>query len=92
MHTAEPRVPKASSFEVGIATEKLKRFISPGTDEIPAELIQAGGNILCSETHKLINSIWNKEDCHCSGRNLLLYIFIRVIKLTVVIIVGYHCY
>jgi hypothetical protein len=26
-----------------------------------AEMIQAEGNILRSETHRLINSIWNKE-------------------------------
>jgi hypothetical protein len=40
----------------------LKRHKSPGSDEIPAELIQAGGEILSSEIHKLINSIWNKEE------------------------------
>jgi hypothetical protein len=34
----------------------------PGTDQIPAERIQAGGNKLYSEIHKLINSIWNKEE------------------------------
>jgi hypothetical protein len=40
----------------------LKRYKSPGSDQIPAELIQAGGKILRSQIHKLINSIWNKED------------------------------
>jgi hypothetical protein len=40
----------------------LKRYKSPGSDKIPAELIQAGGEILCSKIHKLINSIWNKEE------------------------------
>jgi hypothetical protein len=34
---------------------KLKVFIS-------AELIQAGAEILRSKIHKLINSIWNKEE------------------------------
>jgi hypothetical protein len=34
----------------------------PGTDQIPAELIQAGGNTLSSEIHKLINCIWNKKE------------------------------
>jgi hypothetical protein len=48
-------------FEVGIAVEKLKRHKSPGIIQIPAELIKAGGNTLGSETHKLINSIFNKE-------------------------------
>jgi hypothetical protein len=62
IHTAEPLVPEPSSYEVEIAIEKLKRYKSPGTDKIPAELIQAGGNTLCSEIHKLINCIWNKEE------------------------------
>jgi hypothetical protein len=35
---------------------------SPGRDEIPSELIQAGGEILHSVIHKLINSAWNKEE------------------------------
>jgi hypothetical protein len=34
----------------------------PGSDHIPAELIQAGGEILRSEIHKFISSIWNKEE------------------------------
>jgi hypothetical protein len=34
----------------------------PGSDHILSELIQAGGEILRSEIHKLINSIWNKEE------------------------------
>jgi sorting nexin-29 len=40
----------------------LKSYKSPGIDQIPAELIQAGGNTLRSETHRLINCIWNKEE------------------------------
>jgi hypothetical protein len=36
-------------------------YKSPGSDEIPAELIQAGGEILCSKIHTLIDSILNKE-------------------------------
>jgi hypothetical protein len=40
----------------------LKRYKSPGSDQIPKELIQAGGEIQWSEIHKLINSIWNKEE------------------------------
>jgi hypothetical protein len=34
----------------------------PGNVEIPAELNQTGGEVLRSEIHKLINSIWNKEE------------------------------
>jgi hypothetical protein len=62
IHTVEPLVPEPSSTEVEIAIEKLKRYKSPGTDQIPAELIQAGENALHSEIHKLINCIWNKEE------------------------------
>jgi hypothetical protein len=40
----------------------LKRYKSPGSDQIQAELIQAGGEILQPEIHKVINSIWNKEE------------------------------
>jgi hypothetical protein len=40
----------------------LKRYKSPSSDEIPAELIQAGGEILLYATHKLINSVWNNEE------------------------------
>jgi hypothetical protein len=54
-------VPDPSPFEVEIAIAKLKIYKSPGSDQIPAELIQAGGEILWSEFHKLINSIWIKE-------------------------------
>jgi hypothetical protein len=62
MQTAEPLIPEPSSFQVEIATGKMKWYRSPSTDAIPAELIQAGGNTLCSEIQKLINSIWNKEE------------------------------
>jgi hypothetical protein len=62
MHTAESLVPDPSPFEVEIAIAKLKRYKLPGSDEIPVELIQAGDKILRSKTHKLSNSIWNKEE------------------------------
>jgi hypothetical protein len=62
MHTAEPFVPEPSASEVEVANWKLKRYKSPGIDQIPAELIQAGGGTLRSEIHKLIKLIWNKEE------------------------------
>jgi hypothetical protein len=54
----------ASSFEVGIAVAKLKTYEteSPGSDYIPVELIQAGGETLLTEIRKVINSIWNKKE------------------------------
>jgi hypothetical protein len=62
LHKAEQLVHEPSVFEVDMAIEKLKRHKSPGTDQIPAELIKAGSRTIRSENHKLINSIWNKEE------------------------------
>jgi hypothetical protein len=64
IHTAEPLVPEPSASEVEVAIGKLKRFKSPGVDQIPAEIIQAGGETLRSEVHKLIKLVWNKELPH----------------------------
>ena len=36
-------VPEPSAFEAEKTTEELQRHKSPGTDQIPAELIRAGG-------------------------------------------------
>jgi hypothetical protein len=47
---------------VETAFAKLKKYKSPGSDQIPAELIQAGGEILLSEIHKLINAVWCEEE------------------------------
>jgi hypothetical protein len=40
----------------------LENYKLPGSDQIRTGLIQAGGEILQSEIHKLIKSIWNKEE------------------------------
>jgi hypothetical protein len=61
IHTAEPLVPEPSASEVEITIDKLKSHKSPGIDEIPAELIKAGGGTICLEIHTLITSIWKKE-------------------------------
>ena len=62
IHTAEPLVPETSSLEVQLAIEKLKSHKSLGIDQIPAELIKAGGRTVHYYIHKLIISIWNKEE------------------------------
>jgi hypothetical protein len=62
MHTAEPFVPEPSASEVEVAVGKLKRYKSPGVDRIPTELIQAGGETLHLEIHKLIKLMWNKGE------------------------------
>ena len=61
IHTSEPLVPEPSAAEVELAIDKLKSHKSPGIDQIPAELIKAGGRRICLEIHELITSIWKKE-------------------------------
>jgi hypothetical protein len=80
-------------LDVEIAIAKLKKYKSPGSDQISAELILAGGKMLLSVIHKLINSIWNKEELPDQWKkSIIVPILKRVTKLTVIIIVGYHCY
>jgi hypothetical protein len=55
-------VSEPSAAEVEAAIRKLKRYKTPGSDQIPAELIQVGGETLRSEIHKLLMLIWNKEE------------------------------
>jgi hypothetical protein len=43
MHTAEPFVPEPSASEVEAAIGKLKRYKSPGVDQIPAQLLRQEG-------------------------------------------------
>jgi hypothetical protein len=62
MQTAEPIVPEPSASDVEVAIGKLRRYKSPGVDQITAELIQAGEETLRSEIHKHIKLIWNKEE------------------------------
>jgi hypothetical protein len=64
IHTAEPPLPEKNAFEVEMATEKLKRHKFPSIGQIPAEFIKAGGGgrTIRFEIHKLLTSIWNKEE------------------------------
>jgi hypothetical protein len=50
-------VPEPSAFEVELAIAKLKSHKSPGIDQIPAELIKAGGRTILCSIHKLVISI-----------------------------------
>jgi hypothetical protein len=47
VHTAEPLVPGPSRLEVEIAIATLKKYKSPGSNQILAELIEAAGEMYC---------------------------------------------
>jgi len=55
-----------------LAIGKLKRHKSPGVDQIPAEMIKAGGGTICIEIHKLNNSIWKKEELPKEWKELII--------------------
>jgi hypothetical protein len=95
VHMAEQLVPGPgpSPLEVEIAIAKLKKYKSPGNDQIPAELIQAGGKMLLSVIHKLINSIWNKERLPDQWKeSIIVPVHKKSDKTDCNIIVGYYCY
>jgi hypothetical protein len=75
IHMAELFWPELSLVKVETGIGKLKRYKSPGTDQILAKVIKAGG------TQTFIQ-YGIRRNCHISGRNLLLYQFIkRVMRL-----------
>jgi hypothetical protein len=69
LRTTEPLVRESSAFGVEMAIEKLESPKLPGTDQIPAEIVKAGGRTICSEIDKLSNSIWDREKLLRSGRS-----------------------
>ena len=90
IHTIEPLVPGPSAFEVELPIEKLKNH-KPGIDQIPAELIKAGSRTIWCEIHKLVISIWNKEELPDEWKeSIIVPIYKRGIKQTVITIGAYH--
>ena len=80
VHTAELPVPEPGVFEFEMAVEKLKRHKSPCIDQIPAELIKAGDRTICSEIHKFIYSIMNKEEFLEEWKELIITPIYKSVK------------
>jgi len=64
-------VPEPSAFETEIATVKLKQHKSPGTDQIPSELIKVGSRTILLQVSKL-NYIWNKKELREERKELII--------------------
>ena len=64
-----PLVPEPSAFEVELAIDKLKNHKSPGTDEIPAELIKAGVEHCAWRFINLLLLSGRRRNCLKSGRS-----------------------
>jgi hypothetical protein len=63
-----------------IATGKLERYKTLGTDHIPAEVIKAGCETLHSEIHKLICSTWNKKELPQQWKEEGISIIVQIYK------------
>jgi hypothetical protein len=68
-------VPTPSLVEVEVAFGKMNSYKSPGTDNIQAELIKAGGETLYSEINRLTCSIGNKEELPQQWKESIVPIF-----------------
>jgi hypothetical protein len=67
--------------------EKLNRHKSSYIDQIPAELIKAGGGEIRSENHNPISSIWNEEEFPEESKESIIYLSIRRIVEEFVVII-----
>jgi hypothetical protein len=79
IHIIAPLVPELSALEVEIRIRKLRKYKSPGSNQMLAEMIQAGSERLLSDIPLL--SIVH----YCTNLQ-------KGEKMTAVIIVGCHCY
>jgi hypothetical protein len=88
MHTAEPQVLGRSYLEFEITLAKFKKCKSEGSNEISAELIRAGGEILTYVVHEHISSIcWElPSSCTTCGfsSSSQLHKIVKAVKLDVV--------
>ena len=74
-----------------MAIENLKRCKSPGSDQIPAELIKAGGRTIHPESIDLLILFEMSRNYRRNGTSQSLYLPIRrVIKQTVVFIEAHY--
>jgi hypothetical protein len=77
IQTTEPLMLEPSLVEMQIAIGKFKSYKSPGTDHPLIEMIKAGSETCVVRYTKLFVLYGLRRNCHSSGRNLLLYQFIK---------------
>jgi hypothetical protein len=93
IHTAEPLVSGPARLEVETAIAKFKCINHQVVIKFLQNLFRQETKCNCLRSANSLILFGIKKNCLISGRNLLLYQFTKkVTKLTVMIIVGYHCY
>ena len=58
--------------EIRDALKNLKRDKAAGVDNIPAEALREGGEEMVNQLHRLINSVWNREEIPLDWKKGLL--------------------
>jgi hypothetical protein len=92
VHMAEPLALGPSRFEVEIALQSLKSINHQVMIKFRHNLFSQESKCYCPQPTSSLILFGIRKNCLINGRSLLLYQFTkRVIKLTVIIIVGYHC-
>ena len=76
-YTENLLVSEPSAFEVEMAIEKLKGHKSPGTDQIPAELIKVWGRKIRLRSINLLILFGIRLNYLRSGRSRSFYLTIR---------------
>jgi len=76
-HTLDPLLPKPSCFELQITIERLKSYKTPGIDHVQAALFKQEGIYYVLRCTNVLILFWTRKNCHSSGRNPLLYLFVK---------------
>jgi hypothetical protein len=93
VHKAEPFVLGPSPLEVEIVIEKSKSINRYVAIKFRQKWVKHEVKYYCLGSTNTLILFGTRNNCVISQRSLLLYQFTkRVAKLTVIIIVGYHCY
>jgi hypothetical protein len=77
VHTAEQSVPGPSRLEVEIAIAKLKKYKSPGSDQIPAGLIKQEAKYYCQRSKNSLILFGIRKNYLINRRSLLLYLYTK---------------
>ena len=81
IHTAVPLVPEPTVFEVEMSIENIRRYISPGIDQILAEFIKVVSRAIRSEIRKHSNCIWIKEELHEKWKESIRRVIKRIVDI-----------
>ena len=91
IHTVDPLVHEPSAFEIELVIGKLQNHKSPVFYQIPAKFMKTDGRTICFAIHKLIISIWSKEELPEEWKeSIIVPTYMKGDKKIVITIGAYH--